>query len=250
MRLAGAGRPVKDDAARRIDAEMAVDVRVFERQLHQLAHQLDLLVEAADVLEGDVEGAVRNMLVVIVEHHLGLFVDDAGPLRHLVDLVGGAGMGIRERDVEHRAGAGGRAALDQDFLQVRDQIMRHRDIDRRQQLDALDRADRRGLDLDRFIEMRLEGLAHEPVEPHDAGAGIGLERRIEPRQHAAAAFGGEAHHRVGRDPELAHQDAVQPDAEPGAGARRTGQMVDARMHMHAPAMDMGLGAGVRIGVHG
>ena len=61
MRLAGAGRPVKDDAARRADAEMAIDMRIFERQLHQLADQLDLLVEAAHVLEGDVEGAVGNM---------------------------------------------------------------------------------------------------------------------------------------------------------------------------------------------
>ncbi len=57
----GAERAVKDDAARWIDAEMAIDVRVFERQLDQLADQLDLLVEAADVLEGDVEGAVRDV---------------------------------------------------------------------------------------------------------------------------------------------------------------------------------------------
>ncbi len=61
MGLAGAGRPVEDDAARRIDAEMAIDVRELERQLDQLADQLDLLAEAADVLEGDVEGAVRDV---------------------------------------------------------------------------------------------------------------------------------------------------------------------------------------------
>jgi hypothetical protein len=61
MRLAGAGGAVKDDAARRIDPEVAVDVGIFERQLHQLADQLDLLVQAPDILEGDVEGAVRNM---------------------------------------------------------------------------------------------------------------------------------------------------------------------------------------------
>ena len=133
---------------------------------------------------------------------------------------------------------------------MRNQIMRHRNIDGRQQLDAPDRVDRSALDLDRFIEMRLEGLAHEAIEPHDAGPGVALERRIEPRQHAAAALGGEAHHRVGRDPELSHQDAVEPNAEPGAGAGRTRQMVHARMHMRPPAMDMGLGPGVRIGVHG
>ena len=67
MRFAGAGRAVEDDAARRVDAEMAIDVRVFERQLHQLADELDLLAQAADVLEGDVEGAVRHMAVVIVD---------------------------------------------------------------------------------------------------------------------------------------------------------------------------------------
>jgi hypothetical protein len=148
MRLAGAGRAVKDDAARRIDAEMAIDVRILERQLHQLAHQLDLLVEAADVLEGDVESAVRNMRVVIVEHYLGRLVHDAGPVRDLVDFVAGAGVGAGERDVEHRAYAGGRAALHQNFFQMRKEIMRHRDIDGRQQLDALDRRHRRAFDLD------------------------------------------------------------------------------------------------------
>ena len=71
MRFAGAGRAVEDDAARRIDAEVAIDVRVRERELHQLADQLDLLAQAADVLEGDVEGAVGQMAVVIVEDDLG-----------------------------------------------------------------------------------------------------------------------------------------------------------------------------------
>ena len=77
MRFAGAGRAVEDDAARRVDAEMAVDVRIFERKLHQLADELDLLAQAAHVLEGDVEGAVRQVRVVVVEHDLGRFIDDA-----------------------------------------------------------------------------------------------------------------------------------------------------------------------------
>ncbi len=81
MRFAGAGRAIEDDAARRVDAEMAIDVRVRERQLHQLADELDLLVQAADVLEGDVEGAVRQMAVVIVERRPRSFVDDAGAVR-------------------------------------------------------------------------------------------------------------------------------------------------------------------------
>ncbi len=85
---------------------------------------------------------------MIVEHDLGRLVHDAGPVRDLVDLVGGAGMGVRERDVEHRAGAGGRLVLDQDLLEMRHQIMRHRDVDRRQQFDALDRRDGCAFDLD------------------------------------------------------------------------------------------------------
>ena len=148
MRLAGAGGAVKDDAARRIDAEMAIDVRVFERQLHQLTHQLDLLVEAADVLEGDVEGTVRNMRVVIVEHDLGRLVHDAGTVRNFMDFVGGAGVRAGERDVKHRAHAGGRAVLHQNLLEMRKEIMRHRDIDGRHQFDALDWRHRRTFDLD------------------------------------------------------------------------------------------------------
>ena len=41
-------------------------------------------------------------------------------------------------------------------------------------------------------------------------------------------------------PSLCHQRAVEPDAQARAGADLAGQMVDARMHMHAPAMAMGL----------
>ncbi len=69
--------------------------------------------------------------------------------------------------------------------------------------------------------MGLERLAHEPVEPHDAGSEIRVERRIEPRQDAAAAFGGDAHDRIGGDPELAHENAVEANAQARAGAGRT-----------------------------
>ena len=103
MRFAGAGRAVEDDAARRIDAEVAVDLRMRERQLHQLADQLDLLVQAADVLEGDVERAVRQMRVVILQRDLGRLVDDARAVGDVLDLVGRAGVRLGEGDVEHRA---------------------------------------------------------------------------------------------------------------------------------------------------
>ena len=187
---------------------------------------------------------------MIVEHHLGLLVNDAGAVRDLVDFVGGARMGVRERDVQHRAGTGGRAALHQDLLEVRHQIMRHRDVDRGQELDALDRCRACGFDLDRFVEMRLEGLAHEPVEPHDPGPGIRVERRIEPRRDAAPALGRDPHDGIGRDSKLLHQGAVEPNAQARAGADRAGQMIYAGMHMRTPAV--GVGIGMRIGdvVHG
>ena len=132
MRLAGAGRAVKDDAARRIDTEMAIDVWIFERELDEFANELDLLAQAADVLEGNVEGALRQVRVVIVEHDLGRFIDDARAIRHLVDFVGSAGVRIGERDVEHRPDARRRAALDHGTLEMRHEIVRHRDIDRGQ----------------------------------------------------------------------------------------------------------------------
>ena len=48
-------------------------------------------------------------------------------------------MRFRERHVEHRADADRRARLAQDLLDVRHEVVRHRDVDRRIELDALDR---------------------------------------------------------------------------------------------------------------
>ena len=52
--------------------------------------------------------------------------------------------------------------------------MRERDVDRGAQLDAFDRAQLRLLDLDFFVEMRLQRLAHETVEPHHAAVEVGI----------------------------------------------------------------------------
>ena len=57
--LPAPGRPVEDDAARRGDAELLVDVRKLQRQLHEFAHRADLRAESADVFERDVHRAVR-----------------------------------------------------------------------------------------------------------------------------------------------------------------------------------------------
>ena len=101
MRFAGAGRAIEDDAARRIDAEVAIDLRVRERELHQLADQLDLLVQAADVLERHIERAVRQMRVVILQDDLGGLVDNAGAVRDVLD---------RRRSCRHAIWGTGRRA--------------------------------------------------------------------------------------------------------------------------------------------
>src|SRR5438874_1425553 len=51
MGFPGAGRAVEDDPARRVDPEMAIDVRRRQRKLDQLANELDLLAQASDVLD-------------------------------------------------------------------------------------------------------------------------------------------------------------------------------------------------------
>lgn len=61
--LARPGRAVEQHAARRVDADLLVEVEVRERELDGLAHLLLLDVHAADVLVADV-GALRHL------HHL------------------------------------------------------------------------------------------------------------------------------------------------------------------------------------
>ena len=77
------------------------------------------------------------------------------------------------------------------------------------------------LDLDRFVEMRLERLAHEAVEPHHAGREIARQRFVEPRQDAAPALGRDAHDGADGGAELLHQRGVEADREP----RRVGEFV-------------------------
>ena len=225
--------------ARRIDAEVAVDLRVRERELHQLADQLDLLVQAADVLERHVERAVRQMRVVILQDDLGGLVDNAGAVGDVLDRVGRAGVRFGEGDVEHRADADRRARLAQHLLDVRHQVVRHRDVDGGVELDALHRPRVRVLDVDGFVEVRLERLPHKAIEPHGAGAAVGVQRRIEPHQDAAAAVGRQAHDRVGGDAQRLHQRAVEADREPRALAGVAREMIDAGVDMDARAVAVG-----------
>src|SRR5262249_35012407 len=69
-----------------------------------------------------------------------------------------------------------------------------------------------------------------------ASAGIGLERRIEPRQNAAPTLGRDPHDCIGGNAELCHQRAVEPDRQARAVAELVGEMIDAGMDVRAPAV--------------
>ncbi len=122
---------------------------------------------------------------------------------------------------------------------MRHEVVRHGDVDCRVELDPLDRPDLGPLDLHLLVEMRLQRLPYKAVEPHRAGAAVGLERRIEPRQHAAPAVGRDPHNGVDCDAERLHQRAVEANGEPDALAEIVGEMVDGGVNMDAPAVGMG-----------
>ena len=106
----------------------------------------------------------------------------------------------------------------------------------------LHRPDLGVLDVDGLVEMRLERLPHEAVEPHDAGAAVGVQRRIEPHQDAAAAVGRDPHDGVGGDAQRLHQRAVEADREPRALAGVAGEMIDAGVDMDARRRGCRVGA--------
>jgi len=122
--------------------------------------------------------------------------------------------------------AGVRAAM-RTFLMWGHQVVRHGDIDRGIEFDAFDGADRGGLDLDRFVEMRLERLPHQSIEPDDAAVEIVRLRRFEPHQDAAATLGRNPHDGVGADAQLLHQGAIEADHQPRAVAELIGEMIHA-----------------------
>ena len=59
-RLAGAGRPIKQDALRRIDAQMLEHLRMLQRQLDDLADPPHLFMQSADVLIGHRARGIRR----------------------------------------------------------------------------------------------------------------------------------------------------------------------------------------------
>src|SRR5262245_55204450 len=86
--------------------------------------------------------------------------------------------------------------------------------------------------------MRLQRLTHKTVEPDDAGALVGIHRRGEGNDDAAAAVGGDAHKGFGREAKLLHQRRVEPHRQPRAVAEFIRQMIDSRMHMGKAPMAM------------
>jgi len=79
------------------------------------------------------------------------------------------------------------------------------------------------------FQMRLQGLPLEAIEPHGAGIEIGRERRVEPCQYAAAAFGRRPARDRRRRRRASASSAVEPNAQARADPDRADQMVDAGM---------------------
>ena len=59
--LAGAGRAVEQHSLRRLDAELLEYLRVAERELNHLPDFLDLVLQAADVLVGDLGDSAEGL---------------------------------------------------------------------------------------------------------------------------------------------------------------------------------------------
>ena len=135
------------------------------------------------------------MRVVIVQRRSrSVSSTKPGPSATLLDLVGRAGMRIGEGDVEHRADRWPACApRTSTFLMCGTRSCAIETSTAGLSSMRLTGPSLGLLDLDGFVEMRLQRLPHEAVEPHDAGAAVGIERRIEPRQDAAAAVGRDAH---------------------------------------------------------
>ena len=65
--LPGARRPIENDAPRRRDAEMSIDVRIAQRQLDELPHDAGPgAASPPDILEGDVEDAFGHVGVELI----------------------------------------------------------------------------------------------------------------------------------------------------------------------------------------
>ena len=96
QRLAATGRAVQQDALRRLQLVLAEQVAVEVRQLDRVLDHLDLLVEAADVVVGDVGDLFEHELLdlgpgQLLEQQAGAAFHQqvvAGAELHALQLVG------------------------------------------------------------------------------------------------------------------------------------------------------------------
>src|SRR5438309_1070397 len=81
-------RTVKDDAPRRLDAELAVDTGELQRHLDELPHKPDLVVQSTYVVKGDVQRqVVGEALRRRLQHHLGGLRNHAWSVLYFADAV-------------------------------------------------------------------------------------------------------------------------------------------------------------------
>ncbi len=84
QRLAGAGRAVEQDPLRGLDTEPLEDLRVTERQLDHLPHELEFPSETPDILVMDIGDFLLSLLGLVrflLELDLGVVCYNGDPFR-------------------------------------------------------------------------------------------------------------------------------------------------------------------------
>ena len=97
------GRTVEENPPRSLNSQLAVGMGKLQRQLHQLPHQPNLAVQAADVFKGHLEGALRRVGVGEVQMDFCIGADHARRFIQFVHHVGGAPAGVRKCQIDYGA---------------------------------------------------------------------------------------------------------------------------------------------------
>ena len=174
------GRPVEQDALRRLELVLGEDLRVEVRQLDRIAQDLDLLVEAADPLVGHVRDLLEHDLF---DRRLRQLLERVVRARVVEDVVADlellAAQRLGERDdalvvgvAEHDRAVVGDEVDDRRDLAARDVARRLDDVERLVEHDELAL-----LELER-IEVRVHVDAHRPAVHQDLGRAV-LVRAVE-----------------------------------------------------------------------
>ena len=158
----------------------------MQRQLHQFLHQLDLAVQAAQFVEGDLQGDVAlETLRGCVEHHVGVLGDHPCVRLHLRDPKQRASNGMVKMQKQQRARSYRAALLNQFFLQMLLDVMRGRggDIHRGLQPQLLHRSFALARELDARVQPCLQRLTLKAIEPDMPAAAVLVAGRINARQN-------------------------------------------------------------------